>query len=111
MTDTPMTNPLLTDADLPDFAAIRPEHVVPAVVALIEGHRTAIDRITDSGASGFDSVVLASERADFAFSRGWVARRASPRRRGYPRSARRACRRAGDAVRVFRRRRTEPRDV
>ncbi len=66
-----MTNPLLTDTDLPDFAAIRPEHVVPAVTALIDDHRTAIDRITASGASGFDDVVLASERADFAFGRGW----------------------------------------
>ena len=66
-----MTNPLLADTDLPDFAAIRPEHVVPAVTALIDDHRAAIDRITQSGASGFDDVVLASERADFAFSRGW----------------------------------------
>ena len=66
-----MTNPLLTDTDLPDFAAILPEHVVPAVTVLIDEHRAAVDRITGSGASGFDDVVLASERADFAFSRGW----------------------------------------
>ena len=66
-----MTNPLLTDSDLPDFAAIRPEHVVPAVTVLIDDHRAAVDRITGSAASGFDDVVLASERADFAFSRGW----------------------------------------
>ena len=66
-----MTNPLLTDTDLPDFAAIRPEHVVPAVTVLIDEHRAAVDRITGSAASGFDDVVLASERADFAFSRGW----------------------------------------
>ena len=71
MTQTPSTNPLLTDADLPDFAAIRPDHVVPAATKLIDDHRAAIDRITDGGASGFDTVVLASERADFALSRGW----------------------------------------
>ena len=66
-----MTNPLLTDTDLPDFAAIRPDHVVPAVTVLIDDHRAAVDHITGSGAGGFDDVVLASERADFAFGRGW----------------------------------------
>ncbi|WP_174284642.1 M3 family metallopeptidase [Sphingomonas bacterium] len=71
MTDAPIGNPLLTDTDLPDFAAIRPEHVVPAVTALVDDHRAAVDRITTSGASGFGDVVLASERADFTLSRGW----------------------------------------
>ena len=64
-------NPLLEDADLPDFARILPEHVVPATVRLIADHRAAIEAITTGAACDFASVVLASERADFALSRGW----------------------------------------
>ncbi|HEX7872833.1 MAG TPA: M3 family metallopeptidase [Sphingobium sp.] len=68
MTDA---NPLLADTDLPDFAAIRPEHVVPAVTQAIADHRAAIARISESDSSDFDTVVLASERADFELSRIW----------------------------------------
>lgn len=66
MTDT---NPLLADTDLPDFAAIRPADVVPAMEAAIAAHRETIARIGDG--SDFDMVVLASERADFDLSRTW----------------------------------------
>ena len=31
-----MTNPLLNITDLVDFAAVRPEHVVPGMTSLIE---------------------------------------------------------------------------
>lgn len=65
------TNPLLADTDLPDFAAVRPEHLVPAVETLIADARAAADRIGGSNASDFESVVLASERAGFAIARGW----------------------------------------
>ena len=64
-------NPLLADHDLPDFAAIRPEHLVPAVTGLIEQGRAAADAIAGSNIRDFDSVVLASERAGFALARGW----------------------------------------
>jgi oligopeptidase A len=62
-------NPLLADRDLPDFAAIRPEHVVPAITQLIAGHRAAIAAIAAGG--DFASVILPAERADFALTRGW----------------------------------------
>ncbi len=65
------TNPLLADTDLPDFAAIRPEHLVPAVEQMIADARAAADRIGGSNASDFGDVVLASERAGFAIARGW----------------------------------------
>ncbi|MDQ1231392.1 M3 family metallopeptidase [Sphingomonas sp. SORGH_AS_0879] len=64
-------NPLLADTDLPDFAAIRPEHLVPAVDQMIADARAAADRIGGSNASDFADVVLASERAGFAIARGW----------------------------------------
>jgi Zn-dependent oligopeptidases len=65
------TNPLLADSDLPDFAAIQPSHVVPAMEQAIAAHREAIAAITGSGAIDFDSVILAAERADFLLSRTW----------------------------------------
>ncbi|MBU3992479.1 MAG: M3 family metallopeptidase [Alphaproteobacteria bacterium] len=64
-------NPLLADAELPDFGRILPDHVVPATERLIADHRRAIDAVTTAGASDFGSVILPSERADFELSRGW----------------------------------------
>lgn len=64
-------NPLLTDLDLPDFAAIQAAHVVPAIEQAIAAHRASIAEITGSGADDFESVVLKAERADFLLSRTW----------------------------------------
>ena len=64
-------NPLLADIDLPDFAAIRASHVVPAIEEAIAAHRAAIAGITDSGDETFDGVILTAERADFQLSRIW----------------------------------------
>ncbi|MCE4554523.1 M3 family metallopeptidase [Roseateles cellulosilyticus] len=38
-----MTNPLLSTAALPDFAAIRPEHVQPAITELLAAAQSALD--------------------------------------------------------------------
>ncbi|MCF8206750.1 MAG: M3 family metallopeptidase [Methylotenera sp.] len=38
-----MTNPLLSTAALPDFAAIRPEHVRPAITELLAAAQAALD--------------------------------------------------------------------
>lgn len=65
------SNPLLADSDLPDFAAIQPAHVVPALEEAIAAHRAAIADITAAGSDDFDAVILASERADFLLSRTW----------------------------------------
>lgn len=40
---TEMTNPLLSTAALPDFAAIRPEHVQPAIQELLAAAQAALD--------------------------------------------------------------------
>ena len=66
-----MSNPLLLDTDLPRFAAIRPEHVVPAVDAAIADHAAAMKAC--AAGSGFADVFLAKERADTALSRVWQA--------------------------------------
>jgi len=39
-----MTNPLLSRSDLPEFAAIRPEHVSPAIDALLPEAEAALER-------------------------------------------------------------------
>ncbi|CAN5453412.1 oligopeptidase A [soil metagenome] len=68
MTDT---NPLLADSDLPDFGAIQPAHVVPAIEAAVAEHKAAIAAIDAAGTDDFDTVVLAAELADFRLSRTW----------------------------------------
>jgi oligopeptidase A len=69
MTDA---NPLLADSALPDFAAIRPDHVVPAMEQAIAAHRAAVTHATRQASDDFDTVILASERADFDLSRTWA---------------------------------------
>lgn len=64
-------NPLLADQDLPDFGAIRPAHVVPAMEQAIAQHRAAIETISNGSSDAFDAVVLTAERADFQLSRVW----------------------------------------
>ena len=41
-----MTNPLLSTAALPDFAAIQPEHVQPAITELLAAAQAALDEAT-----------------------------------------------------------------
>ena len=43
-----MSNPLLQDSGLPAFSKILPEHVVPAVEAILRENRVAIDRLLAS---------------------------------------------------------------
>ena len=44
------TNPLLSTAPLPDFGAIRPEHIQPAITELLEQARAALAQVTADGA-------------------------------------------------------------
>lgn len=66
------TNPLLAPAhDLVDYAAVKPEHVVPAVEALLEIARQAVDHAADpSLAASWEAVV---EPLDSASERLWRA--------------------------------------
>ncbi|MDR6937534.1 M3 family metallopeptidase [Luteibacter sp. 3190] len=66
------TNPLLDPNGLPAFSAIRPEHVEPAIDALIAEQRAAIDAIAAPDAiRDFDHVILAQERLDQTLSHAW----------------------------------------
>ncbi|MBV8379316.1 MAG: M3 family metallopeptidase [Paucibacter sp.] len=50
-------NPLLTITDLPDFAAIRPEHVAPAITELLAGAESGLAAVTsDAVPADYDAV-------------------------------------------------------
>jgi len=65
-------NPLLDFSGLPRFAVIRPEHVTPAVDALLEQNRALIARLTapDTPAT-WDSFVQPMEDAHERLNRAW----------------------------------------
>jgi len=66
-------NPLLADDTLPAFSQIRPEHVTPAIDALLADYRAGIDALTQPGAPhDFASVMLAQERLEQRLARAWA---------------------------------------
>ncbi|PTD97217.1 M3 family metallopeptidase [Pseudothauera lacus] len=67
-----MSNPLLHLAALPDFDAIRPEHVAPALRQLIDDNRTLIARLTaDDAPSSWDGFVVPLTEAGERLGRAW----------------------------------------
>ncbi len=65
-------NPLLADATLPVFSAIRPEHVLPAVDSLLADYRDDIDALTAAGSPrDFATVMLTQERLEQRLARAW----------------------------------------
>ena len=66
------TNPLLSPALLPEFPAIQPAHVVPAVEAVIADYLDAVERlVADPAARDFDSLVAPLEQLDEKLTRTW----------------------------------------
>ena len=65
----PETNPLLAPSDLPDYAAIRPEHVVPAVTAAVAAHAEAMRAC--AAMTGDPALLAAKDLADVALGRVW----------------------------------------
>lgn len=57
-----MANPLLDASDVPDFDAIRPEHVLPAVREVLASNRAAIrERLAAGGPYGWDDAIAGFE--------------------------------------------------
>lgn len=68
-----MTNPLLEGGALPRFSAIRPEHVEPAVAAVLADYRARIDALLASDATrDFDGVLRLGEALEDRLSRVWA---------------------------------------
>ncbi|MBS3896788.1 M3 family metallopeptidase [Silanimonas sp.] len=66
------SNPLLSPALLPDFPAIRPEHVMPAVETVLTEYRATVETlVADPAARDFDSLVAPLERLDEALAGLW----------------------------------------
>ena len=66
-------NPLLADDTLPVFSQIRPEHVEPAVDAILADYRAGIDALTAPGAPrDFATVMLTQERLEQRLARAWA---------------------------------------
>ena len=67
------SNPLLEATGLPAFSAIRPEHVEPAVDAVLADYRAGVDALLSSTAPrDFDSVLLAGEELEDRLARVWA---------------------------------------
>lgn len=67
-----MTNPLLADPPLPDFSAIHPDHVVPAIEARIAQCREVIAAVTrDPSQATWDNFIEPIEVADEQLNRSW----------------------------------------
>lgn len=66
-------NPLLADTQLPPFSAIRAEHVMPAIEAILINYRARIDALTAlDGLRNFDDVMLEQERLEQRLTRAWA---------------------------------------
>jgi oligopeptidase A len=66
-------NPLLQETPLPHFSAIRPEHVEPAVDAVLAEYRARIDGLLASDVPrDFASVMLAGEECEDRLNRVWA---------------------------------------
>ena len=66
------SNPLLDFSDLPQFAAIRPEHVTPALDLLLADASAAVARASDAQTPvTWDAIVESVERATEPLSRAW----------------------------------------
>ena len=68
------TNPLLSITDLIDFPAIKPEHVVPGMKALIDEAQKTLTVVTqDSTPATWDDVISPLEKKTLSLSRAWGA--------------------------------------
>jgi oligopeptidase A len=67
------SNPLLQLTDLPDYAAIKPEHVLPAIETLIANARAAIAMIEKTESVSWDTVIEPLQDANERLGRAWGA--------------------------------------
>ena len=69
-----MTNPLLSTAALPDFAAIRPEHVQPAITELLAAAQAALDEaVKPETPADYDALSVILDSASERLGTAWGA--------------------------------------
>ena len=65
-------NPLLAESALPPFAAIAPEHVVPAIDAVLAEYKRQIETLTaDAAQRDFANTMLPQEALEMRLERAW----------------------------------------
>jgi oligopeptidase A len=70
---TTTANPLLADGELPEFSAIRPGHVLPAIDAVLADYQALVDRlVADPAARDFDTLLAPLEAMEERLSRSWA---------------------------------------
>ena len=66
-----MSNPLLTRSTLPNFNAIKAEHVVPAIDHLLERNRARIAELVEQPMDSWDSLVGEIEQINDELAQAW----------------------------------------
>ncbi|MCX8639554.1 oligopeptidase A [Gilliamella sp. B3172] len=67
-----MTNPLLTDAPLPLFSQIKPEHVLPAIKQTLDNCRNTIETVLKQNSEyTWDNLIQPIDEMDEKFGRAW----------------------------------------
>lgn len=66
-----MTNPLLNTQTLPNFAAIKPEHVGPAIDQLLAEQRAALVTLLEQDHFTWDNLIAPLERMEENLTRCW----------------------------------------
>jgi oligopeptidase A len=66
-----MTNPLNDLSSLPQFSAIKPEHIQPAIERAIQACKTKITETLNQGSYNWDGLVAPIEEIDDELSRKW----------------------------------------
>ena len=66
-----MSNPLLESHELPPFAAIRPEHVEPAIRQVLDQNRATLQQLLDSQARTWATLVVPLEEMQHRLARTW----------------------------------------
>jgi oligopeptidase A len=66
-----MSNPLLAEAPLPSFDAIRPEHVEPAVRDTLAAHRSRVAELAANDSPSFAEVIEPLEEMHHRLTRIW----------------------------------------
>ncbi len=67
-----MTNPLLQTEGLPAFSAISPEHVEPALAAVLAENRAIIEAVTENDdAASWEEIAQPIERMEHRLARTW----------------------------------------
>jgi oligopeptidase A len=66
-----MSNPLLTFQGLPPFSEIKPEHVLPAVEALITEGKAVVEEVANAQSGSWDALIMPLDEVSDRLSRAW----------------------------------------